>query len=111
MNTNTKAMLIALSPLLGFLIGGFFFVPPIILWAIWKDQDPAVDALGKRVVNAQISWFLWFLAAGILCFVLIGIILLPILSLVWLILTIVKAIACNNGDMSYKFPLTINFIS
>ncbi len=111
MNTNTKAMLLALSPLLSFLIGGLFFVPPIILWAIWKDQDPAVDALGKRVLNAQISWFLWMTVAFLLCFVVIGFVLLPILGLVWLILTIVKGIACNNGDFSYKFPLTINFLS
>lgn len=111
MTTNTKAMLLALSPFLSLFIGGFFFIPPLILWAVWKDEDPEIDALGKRVINAQISWFLWVVVATILLFFIIGVILLPLVMILWFIYTLVRALACNNGDLSYKFPLTIKFLS
>lgn len=111
MTTNTKAVLLALSPFLSLFIGGFFFIFPLILWFVWKDTDPVIDELGKRVVNAQVSWFLWIFIAGLLWAALIGIILLPIATIMWFIYTIIRAINCKKGDYSYKFPLVIRFLS
>lgn len=111
MTTNTKAMLLALSPFLSLFFGGFFFIFPLVLWLIWKDTDPDIDALGKRVVNAQISWFLWVFISTLLCALVIGFILLPVVFIVWFIYTLIRGLDCNKGDYSYRFPLSLRFIS
>ncbi len=40
----------------------------------------------------------------------IGLVLLPIVGLVWFVLVIVGAVKASNGEY-YRYPLTIRFIS
>lgn len=115
MNTNSKVVLTAVSPftmLLGLPV--FNIIVPLILWLVWKDEDPELNTAGKAILNSQISWFIWLIIAfaiGVpLAFILIGFVIIGITLLLWLIFTIIQAVKMSNGDYSYKMPMTISFL-
>ena len=61
--------------LLGF--AGFVFplgniLAPLILWLIKRTDSPYLDRAGKEAINFQISYTIYAIVAGLLCFVLIG---------------------------------------
>ena len=90
-------------PFAGSIIG------PLVLWLIKRGESPYLDEVGKEVLNFNISWFIYSLVAGLSIFVLIGIVLLPVVWLVWFILVIVAAIQASGGKF-HRYPLTIRFI-
>ena len=51
-----------------------------------------------------------FIIGFLLCFVLIGFVLVPIVYIGALIFTIMAAVKVSNGDMAYKYPLTIRLL-
>lgn len=106
---NLWSMLCHLSSLLGFVIPFGNLVGPIVVWAIKRQEIPAVDAHGKESLNFQITVTIAAIIAGILCFVIIGFILLPIILLAWVILTIIASVKANAGE-SYKYPFTLRLV-
>lgn len=84
-------------------------VGPLVTWAIKKD-DPYVDYHGKEAMNFNISFFLYAAASAVLILVAIGLVLLPIVALIWFVLVIVGAVKASNGEY-YRYPLTIRFIN
>jgi uncharacterized protein len=97
-------------------LAGFVGVPlgnilgPLIVWLVKRAEMPMVDEHGKESLNFQITVVIAMLVSGMLCFVLIGFVLFPIVYLVALILTIMAAVKVSNGDYSYKYPLTIRLL-
>lgn len=85
-------------------------IGPLVVWLIKKDVSPFVNDQGKEALNFQISCFIYFLIAGILCFILIGIPLLIALAVFWLIEVIVASVNASNG-VAHRYPLTIRFVS
>ncbi|HYE05288.1 MAG TPA: DUF4870 domain-containing protein [Planctomycetota bacterium] len=105
------AMFCHLSSLIGSLVlapGFGSIIGPLVVWLI-KKSTPFVDDQGCEALNFNISMLLWGIVAGLLCFVLIGFVLLPVLALVWLICTIIAAIRARDG-IAYRYPLTIRFV-
>ena len=100
---NLLALAIIIIPSIGNIIG------PLIYWLIKKDQSPYIDQMGKNVLNFNISFTIYFFVAGLLSFILIGFILLPILGILWLVFTIMAIVKANNNEM-YNFPLTIQIL-
>jgi len=107
---------IHLSALLGF-AGPHLLnvVGPLILWLIKKQESPYLDAVGKRVLNFQISYSVYGFAAatliGLLWWLIIGLFLVPlyvIIAVAWLLFTIIGAIKESNGE-TYEFPFVIKF--
>ncbi len=96
-----------------------FFVPavghilgPLLIWLLKREQFPEVDEHGKESLNFQLSLFLYAAAIVALCFVLIGIFLLPLLALLHLlnvVLVIVASVRASEGRL-YRYPLTIRLI-
>lgn len=83
-------------------------VAPLIVWLLKKD-DPYIDYHGREVLNFQISFIIYYIIAGLLCFVLIGFLILPVLGLINLIFTIVAAVRAKDGER-YQYPMTIRFL-
>jgi uncharacterized Tic20 family protein len=116
---NSWALLIHLSALLHFLgatFPGANVVGPLVLWIIKRNDSAYLDEVGKRVLNFQISWAIYFalmwVAIAVLVWVLVGFLLIPIvgiMSIVWLIITIIGAIKESNGE-AYRYPATIQFL-
>src|SRR3954465_9378118 len=95
-------------------------VAPLIVWLLKRNDSLGVDAHGKESLNFHISWTLYWIVslfvAGALCFVLIGLLLLPVVFVAgavgWvtmLILTIIAAVKASNGQL-YRYPLTIRLL-
>ena len=94
-------------PSLGHILG------PLIIWLVKKPESPAIDVVGRNVLNFQISWTIWMFVAVIVAFVgscLIIPIVLPIgLSIAWIVFVIIGAMKASKGE-AYTFPLTIKML-
>jgi uncharacterized Tic20 family protein len=97
------AGLLPMTPVFGSIIA------PLIIWQIKKDNSEFVDEHGKEALNFQISILIYALAAGLLCFVCIGLFLLPAVYIFDLIFLLIAAVKANNGER-YCYPLSIRFI-
>lgn len=107
---KTMAMLCHLLSFIGFIgipVGNI--LGPLVLWLIKKSEDPFVDATGKEVLNFQISATIYGIVCGLLFFVFIGVVLLPVLIIAVVVYTIIGAIKANEGQV-YHYPFTIRFI-
>ncbi len=108
MRSNTFNLLMHLSQLLNFIPSAGIIVP-IVMWALNKDNSPAVDAHGKVIIN----WILSLLVYGVICFiltfVLIGALGFMVLAALGIIFPIIGAVKANNGEL-WPYPLSINFI-
>lgn len=103
------ATLTQLSALVMFL-GIPAVIGPLVVWLIKRDDDPFIDYSGKEALNFNISFLIYGVVAGFLIILLIGLILLPIVFVVWLVLVIVAAVKTSSGEY-YRYPLTIRFLS
>jgi uncharacterized protein len=93
-----------------------FFVPwaghilgPLIVWLAKRGDSPEINEHGKESLNFQISMLIYNVIAGVLCLVLIGFIILPILHILNLVLVIVASIQASEGKL-YRYPMTIRLI-
>jgi len=82
---------------------------PLCIWLLKRARSPEIDATGKEVLNFQISYTLYFLVAGMLCFIFVGFLIFPLLLIFWLLLPIIASVKTNNG-IFYRYPLTISFL-
>lgn len=99
-----------LSAFAGLLIPGFGnILGPLIIWLIKKAEIPALDPVGRSVLNFQISWTIYAIVSGLSMFLCIGLVLFPAVAIAWLVFVILGAIKASNGE-AYKFPLTIKFL-
>lgn len=105
----------ALLALLGCGIPALNVLGPLVIWLLKRPTSPRLDAVGKRVLNFQISYAIYAVASMFGFFVLgpilIGLIFGPVLLVIgiaWLVLTIMGAVKESNGE-AFRFPLTIEF--
>src|SRR5690606_26698926 len=114
------AMFAHLSALAGGLltsaIGGWgFFIGPLVIWLMKKDEMPFVADQAKESLNFNITVsaiFLILLAMTILTLgigILISGPLMLIVGIAALVLIIMAAIKANEG-IAYRYPLTIRLI-
>jgi uncharacterized protein len=110
MTNKTWAMLChltALSLYIGVPFGNI--LGPLIIWLIKKDELPIVDKHGKESLNFQISMTIYAIAASLLIFIFVGVMLVPIVVIAQIILTIIASMKASNGKF-YRYPLTMRFI-
>jgi uncharacterized protein len=84
------------------------FVIPIVILCV--SNDSVVQANAKEAINYYISFLIYYTIAIILCFVLIGFVLLiPILIMdfIFPIIAIIKTL--ENPDRVYRYPSIIRF--
>jgi len=104
------AMILHLSVFAGYLVPLAGLIAPIVIWQMKKTDLPGVDAHGKVVVNALISYVIYAIGAVILVLFVIGIPLLIALAVIAVVFPIVGAIKANQGEL-WPYPLTIKFIA
>ena len=93
-------------------LGGtiFLFFPALIVWILKKDENAYLSDQAKEALNFQITVMLAQFIAGILVFILIGFILIPIIWLANIVLCIVAAISISKGE-TYRYPFTLRLIN
>ena len=113
LSTNNKeletASWIHYSAVLGLLIPPAHIIIPLVLWLVKKDESEIIDTQGVEAINFQISMFIYYIIAGILCFLLVGFLLLPILFIISIVLPLVAGSKTSKGDL-YRYPFTIRFL-
>lgn len=102
-------MFMHLSQFAGYMLPLAGIIVPIVMWQMKKDQAPEIDAHGRMIVNALISFFIYIAISAVLVFVLIGIFLLWGIGLVALIFPIIGAVEASNGRL-WRYPGVIKFI-
>ena len=114
---RTWALVAHLSALSVYLTGFGMILGPLVVWLIVKDSKPFAAQEAKEALNFNISWMLWGIVWGIASFVLLPVLVgfvmffaFAIFPIIWTILCIIAAIKANEG-VSYRYPLTIRFIS
>lgn len=108
-DVNQWAMFIHLSQLASMAVPGAGVILPIVLWQIKKDEMPDIDAHGKNVANWIISLLIYLFVSGLLCFVFIGFLLLPVLVILSILFPILGGLKANNGEV-WKYPMAISFL-
>ena len=106
--TRQWGMILHLSMLLNFLLPPCGLIAPILIWQLKKTELPELDQHGKNAVNWIISALIYGLICALLCFVFIGILLLPILGLLAIVFPIIAGLKANNGEV-WKYPGAIGF--
>ncbi|KFN41390.1 hypothetical protein N789_05810 [Arenimonas oryziterrae DSM 21050 = YC6267] len=87
------------------------FIGPLVIWLINKDKADKAWLNGQAVesLNFQITIFIAYMVAGVLTFVLIGMLLIPVILLANLILCIMAGMKANEG-VDYRYPFALRLI-
>jgi uncharacterized Tic20 family protein len=75
---------------------------------IWTQRLEGAEE-GKESLNFQITVSIAAVIAGILIFVFIGILLLPLIMIGSLVLVIIATVKANNGER-YRYPFCLRLI-
>ena len=98
----------ALSGFVGIPFGNI--IGPLVILLVKGKEDAFIESQAKEALNFQISMIIYGIVAGVLCIVLIGFLLLVGLFMADIVLTVIAAVKANQGE-SYRYPVTIRFIS
>ena len=106
---RTFAMLGHLVAFAGLVVPFGNVLGPLGVWLAKRDTSDFVADHALESLNFQITMTIASLVAILLCFVLIGFVLVPILGIVWLVLTISAGLKANNGE-PYAYPFTLRLV-
>lgn len=100
---HLSALAAVVLPTLGQIIG------PLVIWLIKRNESPFIDQQGKAALNFQISITIYLCIAGLLCLVVIGFVLFPLIVIFDLVMIIKASVKASDGE-SFQYPLTIKFL-
>jgi hypothetical protein len=107
---KTLALIAHLGTLAGFIFPFGNVIAPLVVWLVKKDQSRFVAVHALESLNFQISITIYAVVTVALCFIFIGLLVLPALIIFQLIVIILAAIKASNGEY-YRYPLCIRVIS
>ena len=110
MNEKKMNILLHASQLIGMIFPfGGSILAPFIFWLIKKDDSELINEQGKKILNFQLSLFIYAIASFPLIIIFIGFIGLVACLLVAVIFPIIAMLKISN-DEPFKYPLTIEFL-
>lgn len=83
-------------------------VGPFLVYMLKRDVGPFVEKNSREALNFQLSMTIYGIVAAVLCLVVIGFLILPILFILDIVYIVRAAIASNKGK-EFQYPLTIRF--
>ncbi|MGW8367818.1 MAG: DUF4870 domain-containing protein, partial [Gammaproteobacteria bacterium] len=110
MDVKSYCMMLHLSQLASFLVPFAGIALPVVMWLVYKDESPEIDAHGRVVTNWIISALIYTVVGFLLALIFIGFLLLLALFIVNIVFVIMGAIKANEGTV-WPYPLSINFLS
>lgn len=103
---TTEQKILAILCHLGYLIGAVsLIIVPLIIF-FWKKDDPFVRDHAKQALVAQTVLAVLGLVVSVLCIILIGLLLVPVLAVVYILFLIcafIGAYRAFNGEY-YRYP-------
>jgi len=91
------------------LLGIVGFFAPLVIWLSEKDKHRFVDEHGRAAMNYQISLMIYYFVCWPLCFVVIGVFLLAILTIMHVVFVIIGAVRASRGKL-WRYPIAIPFL-
>jgi uncharacterized Tic20 family protein len=91
------------------LLLGIGFVLPLIVYLVKRQDAPATAAHAKEALNFHISVYLYAFISVLLCTILIGFLLLPVIAIGSIVCAILACIKASNGEF-YRYPLTLRLV-
>jgi hypothetical protein len=86
-------------------LGGIFFsfIPPLVIYLIYKDRDPFIRRHATQALNFQIIVAIAEIVSVVLMIVLIGFLTLAAVVVCAIVFPIIASIAANKGE-EYTYP-------
>ncbi|WP_062464272.1 DUF4870 domain-containing protein [Demequina soli] len=81
----------------------FSFLPPLIIWLIFRERSAFVDDQGKEALNFSILVTIAQIVGLVTTPILIGFVILPVVGIATLVFCILAGIAAYRGDR-YRYP-------
>ncbi len=81
----------------------FSFIPPLIIWLVFRERSRFVDTEAKEALNWSILMAIAYVVGLITTPILIGFLVLAATGLAVLIFGIVAAVKVSSGE-SYRYP-------
>ena len=109
--TGEQKVLAILAHISYFLGGLGFILAPLVIFLLKKD-DSFVYEHARQALVAHMAILATSCIVGLLCMLLIGVLLLPIIGILWIILlvtSILGAIKAFNGE-EYHYPFIQGFV-
>ena len=92
------------------LLGIFtWWLAPLIIWLIKKDQSPFVNQQGKEALNFQLTLVIGCVVGALTSCIGIGFFVLAAIWVVNIVFGIISTITVNKGQ-PYRYPVCIRFI-
>lgn len=86
------------------------FMGPLVIWLLKKDEHPFIEEHAREATNFGISILIYVAISIVLMLVLIGFVLIVFVGLLFVVASVRGAMKAANGQ-SYRYPLTLRFIS
>lgn len=92
--------------------GTLGFVAALVVYLVYKDRGPFVRRAAANSMNIQINGVLWYVVAGVLSVVTLGLALplFVVIPIVMVVLHVIAAMKNAQGEW-YDPPFTIRFLS
>lgn len=107
MNITGEQKLLAILSHLSYLLGGLgFIIAPLVIFLLRKE-DEFVYHHAKQALVAHLAILAASVIASLLCIVLVGLLLLPVIAILWLLLlitSVIAAVKAVDGQL-YEYPL------
>jgi uncharacterized Tic20 family protein len=97
------------SALVGMVVA-LAFLGPLLVLLLKGNDSPWVRRQAVESLNFQLSILVYGVVSGALIIVLVGLVLLPIVGLLWLVCTILGSVRAADGR-DYRYPLTLRMVS
>ena len=85
------------------------FLGPLILWLLKKEDNAFIDSNGKEALNFQLTVMFAMITAGILTFLCIGALLMPVVMVLDIVFSIIACVKASKGE-DYRYPLCIRLV-
>jgi uncharacterized Tic20 family protein len=96
--------------LLAHVLGIFtYFIGPLIIWLVKKDQSPFVNDQGKEALNWQITMTILAFIGALTACIGIGVVIIPAVSILNIVFCIMAAVEANKG-VAYRYPYVLRLI-
>jgi uncharacterized Tic20 family protein len=86
------------------------FVVPLLVMLVKGKESGFVRAHAVESLNFQLSMLIYGFVGFLLIFVGIGVLVLPVLAVLWLVLVVIATMRASEGRL-YRYPVTIRFVS
>lgn len=85
------------------------FLGPLVVLLVAGNTSPFVRRHATEALNFNLSVLIYIVVSVVLVLLLIGVVLLPIIGIVYVIASIRGALAASRGE-DYRYPITIRFV-